>query len=194
MLASHVALFAIRRAPLFRKGLRLRRPSCYRLRLTVHGNPHLSPLSVSSRNCAKCLEHFLKVLFFSALLISGPVSAYGQAHTLPAKADLPPADEIWLHGIVNESNGEWRYLKGKAHLETSEMQISADEIEYNSDTAWAYAHGHVQMEQFSTGDKLNADHGEYNLQTEEGKFWVVDGTTPAKILTSPGILTTTQPF
>ncbi|HTU44776.1 MAG TPA: putative LPS assembly protein LptD [Bryobacteraceae bacterium] len=127
-------------------------------------------------------------LFFVAHIASG------QTSTRPLKANLPPADEIWMKGIVNESDNEWRHLKGSAHLETSEMQISADEIDYNSDTAWAYARGHVQMEQFSTGDKLNADHGEYNLQTEEGKFYVVDGTAPAKILTSPAVLTTTNPF
>lgn len=135
------------------------------------------------------------MFFISFALLFINLLSFAQTSTArPAKANLPPADEIWMKGIVNESDNEWRHLKGSAHLETSEMQISADEIDYNSDTAWAYARGHVQMEQFSTGDKLNADHGEYNLQTEEGKFYVVDGTAPAKILTSPAVLTTTNPF
>lgn len=99
-----------------------------------------------------------------------------------------------MGGVVNESNNEWRYLKGQAHLETSEMRITANEIDYNSDTGWAYARGQVRIEQFSTGDKMNADHGEYNLQTEEGKFYVVDGTTPAKLLSDPWVLTTSNPF
>jgi LPS-assembly protein len=120
--------------------------------------------------------------------------ACAQTHTRPAKSDLPPEGWIRMTAVVNESDNEWRHLKGSAHIETTEMQISADEIDYNSDTAWAYARGRVHMEQFSTGDKLNADHGEYNLHTEEGKFWVVDGTTPAKILTSPAVLSTTNPF
>jgi LPS-assembly protein len=140
-----------------------------------------------------CLEHshsLLLFLLFASLL--RPADAYGQ--TASHRTDLPPSDVIRMGAIVNESHNEMRYLKGKAYLETSEMQISADEIDYNSDTAWAYAHGHVHMEQFSTGDKLEADHGEYNLQTEEGKFYVVEGTSPAKILTSPGMLTTTNPF
>lgn len=111
-----------------------------------------------------------------------------------AAGSVPPRDEIWMGGVVNESNNAWRYLKGNAHLETSEMRITADEIDYNSDTAWAYARGHVHIEQFSTGDKMNADHVEYNLQTEEGRFYEVSGTTPPKILTSPGMLTTANPF
>ena len=99
-----------------------------------------------------------------------------------------------MSAITDESNQEWRYLKGSAMVETTEMEITADEINYNSDTAWAYAKGHVHMEQFSTGDKLNADHGEFNLQTEEGKFYMVDGTAPAKIISSPAVLSTSNPF
>jgi LPS-assembly protein len=33
-----------------------------------------------------------------------------------------------------------------------------------------------------------------NLRTEEGKFFVVNGTSPTRIITSPGLLTTTNPF
>ena len=58
----------------------------------------------------------------------------------------------------------------------------------------AYARGHVHLVHYATGDILNADHAEYNLRTEEGKFFVVDGTSPTRLLTSPGLLTTTNPF
>jgi LPS-assembly protein len=74
------------------------------------------------------------------------------------------------------------------------MQITADEIDYDADTAWAKAHGHVRMVHYNSGDVINADHGEYNLQTEEGRFFVVQGTAPAKIMSSPGVLTTSNPF
>ena len=66
--------------------------------------------------------------------------------------------------------------QGRSKLQTSEMSITADEIDFNSDTNWAYARGHVRLEHFLTGDVLNADHGEYNLKTEEGKFYTVSGT------------------
>lgn len=99
-----------------------------------------------------------------------------------------------MHAITQDSKGSMRYLHKDARIETSDFELSADEIEYNSDTNWAYAHGHVHLDHFATGDKLNADHAEYNLKTEEGKFYVVDGTAPAKIMTSPGVLTTTNPF
>lgn len=99
-----------------------------------------------------------------------------------------------MSAISQDSNEEWRYLKGSAKVETSEMVISGDEIDYNSDTHWTYARGHVHLEHFSTGDKIDADHAEYNLETEEGKFYEVRGTSPSKMLSSPFVLTTTNPF
>jgi LPS-assembly protein len=87
-----------------------------------------------------------------------------------------------------------KYLRGAAKVQTSEMSITADEIDFNSDTSWAYARGHVRLEHYATGDILNADHAEYNIRTEEGKFYAINGTSPSKILTSPGVLTTTNPF
>ncbi|MBV8831934.1 MAG: LPS-assembly protein LptD [Acidobacteriaceae bacterium] len=124
----------------------------------------------------------------------GSVPAAAQTSHGPAKANLPPADEIWYHSVTEDSNGPMRYLHGAAKIELSDVSISADDIEFNSDTNWVIAKGHVSLEHFVTGDKLNADHGEYNLKTQDGKFYGVNGTSPAKIITSPGVLTTTNPF
>lgn len=110
------------------------------------------------------------------------------------KADMPAKDEILTRGLRNESNGEWRYLRGTATVETSEMKITADQIDFNSDTNWAYARGHVHMEVFQSGDKIDADHARYNIKTQEGRFYGISGTTPPKIMSSKGLLTTTNPF
>lgn len=101
---------------------------------------------------------------------------------------------MWFKAVHEESNGDWKYLKGAAIIKTSEMTITADEIDFNADTAWAYARGHVHLVHYATGDILNADHAEYNLRTEEGKFFVVNGTSPTRFITSPGLLTTANPF
>lgn len=150
--------------------------------------------SVSSRTQQICLEHlFENVLFALAALLLTSLSAFGQTPA-QVKAHLPPRDEIWYGAVTQESNSNLKHLVGAAYVKTSEMQISADSIDFDSDTDWAYAHGHVHMDHFVTGDKIDCDHAEYNLRTEEGKFYVVSGTSPSKILTSPGVLTTTNPF
>ncbi len=190
MLASHNRNYTKLR-------LLLRRPrvACYGFRLKLCPPGSISPISVSIRKCENCLEHFLcNLLFLLAAALSVPLAASAQTAAKPAKANLPPQNEIWMSAVTQDSNEEWRYLKGSAKVETSEMIISGDEIDYNSDTHWAYARGHVRLEQFSTGDKIEADHAEYNLETEEGKFFDVRGTSPSKILSSPFVLTTTNPF
>ncbi len=133
-------------------------------------------------------------MFLFAALIVQPGTTLAQGPVHPAKADLPPEDEIWYHAIHEESNGSLRYLRGSAMVELTDVRISADTIEFNSDTNEVIAKGHVRLQHFATGDDIHADHGEYNLKTEVGKFYEVDGTAPAKIVTSPGVLTTTNPF
>lgn len=195
MLASHLALFLTTHARL-KRSLLLIGYACYGFRLNLCSALQIPLVPLSTRKRNVCLEHFSSKLFF--LLVAGIFShapaLYAQAAAHSPKANVPPLNEIWMSAVTQDSNEPWRYLKGSAKVETSEMSISADEIDYNSDTQWTYARGHVHMEMFSTGDQLNADHGEYNLQTEEGKFYVVDGTAPSKIISSPAVLSTSNPF
>ncbi len=178
----------------YAKALQLGRPACYGSRLrSFVASPDL--ISHPSSYSNKTAQHFTSKLFakfFIGLTLAS--AAIAQVNVHPLKADLPPDDEIRFHGSTQDSSGNMRYLHRPARIETSEMVISADEIRYNSDTAWAYAQGHVHMEHYLTGDKVNADHAEYNLKTQNGRFYLIDGTAPAKIVASPAVLTTTNPF
>jgi LPS-assembly protein len=150
--------------------------------------------SVSNRKHNLCLEHFSSKLFFLLVFALFSPSLRAQLTSNPLKADLPPEDEIWYGALTQDNQSEWKYLKGSAKVQTAEMVITADEIDFNSDNDWAYARGHVRMQHFATGDIINADHAEYNIRTEEGKFYLINGTAPAKIMTGVGALTTTNPF
>lgn len=87
-----------------------------------------------------------------------------------------------------------RHLRGNVKLETTEMKLEADEVDYDADSGDAEARGHVRFEHFFNGDKLQCDRAKYNLDNETGTFYQVHGTSPAKIQTRPGILTTSNPF
>src|SRR3954447_24861794 len=174
--------------------LQAQQTSCYGARLKPFVS-RTSPDLLSTRNRGPRLGNFSFSSFFalSALLLNG-VFAHGQSINHQLKANLPAEDEIRFESISEDSNPPMRLLHKMAKIVTSDMVISADEIQYNSDTNWAHAQGHVHLEHFVTGDKINADRAEYNLKTQSGKFYLVDGTAPSKIVASPTVLTTTNPF
>lgn len=88
----------------------------------------------------------------------------------------------------------WRHLSVNARVETSDMLLTAEKIDFNSDTGDAYLQGHVHYENFITGEVLNCDRAEYNLDRETGTFHNVVGELPPRIFAHPGSLTTTSPF
>jgi LPS-assembly protein len=86
------------------------------------------------------------------------------------------------------------HLRGKVRIETADALLTADEVDYNTETKDAEARGHVRFESFSRGEKLNCERAEYNTASRTGKFYVVSGTSPARIEARPGRLTTQNPF
>lgn len=146
-----------------------------------------------NKKSKSCRENFSKILYgLVLLLITGTVLT---AQNAKKKADLPTEDKIRLYSDEKEeSKGVLRYLRKNAKIETTDFIISADSIDFNSDTNWAYARGHVHLDHYQTGEKVDAESAEYNIKTQNGKFYGISGTAPAKIVSSPYVLTTTNPF
>jgi LPS-assembly protein len=96
--------------------------------------------------------------------------------------------------VTQETEGSLYKLRGAAVIETTEMIIKADEIDYDEKNHYAEARGNVKFDHYAGGEHIEADKVEYNLQSESGKYYNVRGTTPAKIESRPGILTTNNPF
>ncbi len=133
-------------------------------------------------------------LFLLAVILL-PAAAPAQDRPVkPLRAGAPLSTEIVYASVTQKKDGDWEYLRGDCKIETTETLIRADEIDYNTATHWAYARGHVHFESYDDGDKLDADHGEYNLQSSEGKFYVVSGTSPGKLNARRGVLSTSNPF
>src|SRR5579871_356015 len=110
------------------------------------------------------------------------------------RPDAPDAEHVFIESVTQEVNGPWRYLRGMVRLETTEMQLKADELDYNADTGYVEARGHVHFEHFARGEKIDCDKVEYNIEEETGKFYNVTGTAPSRIAARPGLLTTQNPF
>ena len=105
-----------------------------------------------------------------------------------------PDEQAIVQANSQEQDGPVIHLHGMVRIETSEMSLTADEVDYNQDTGDADARGHVHYENFTTGEKLFCDRGRYNTQDETGTFYEVSGTTPSRVAARPGLLTTTNPF
>jgi LPS-assembly protein len=180
--------------------LRPARLSCYGQPLGRTAFADASPRYLSSRNVSICLEHFSVRLFLRLhtllfLVFLAPAAAPAQDRPVkPLRAGAPSPSEIIYTSVTQKQEGDFMYLRGDCKIETTETLIKADEIDFNKETHWAYARGHVHFESFENGDKLDADHGEYNLQASEGKFYVVDGTSPGKVNARRGVLSTSNPF
>ena len=132
--------------------------------------------------------------------LPAPAAPEGSVSTnpnLPVRAprpNAPDAEHVFIESVTQEADGPIRHLRGMVRVETTDMLLRADEVDYNADTGDIQARGHVYFENFQRGEKINCDRADYNIDSENGKFYVVSGTSVPVIHTRPGLLTTTNPF
>ncbi|HLJ14145.1 MAG TPA: putative LPS assembly protein LptD [Bryobacteraceae bacterium] len=108
--------------------------------------------------------------------------------------NAPPKGTYLVRGVDQETEGSLRHLRGHAEVETSDMLLKADAIDWNEDTNDVEMRGHVEYENYVTGEKLQCDRAEYNIDDEQGKFYNVKGSSPSNVQARPGLLTTSNPF
>ncbi|MCU0245573.1 MAG: hypothetical protein MUC42_03305 [Bryobacter sp.] len=110
------------------------------------------------------------------------------------RPNAPAADEVVIRALRQEVEGPVRRLRGAAELETPDLLIQADEIDYNEETDYAEARGNVRYRNYDGGEQLEAERVEYFLGEQRGRFYEVKGSAPPKIQARQGVLTTTNPF
>ena len=124
-----------------------------------------------------------------------PSAPKQEPRVVPKRAETPGPNEILVHAVISqEVDGPWRRLRGQAQVETAELLLKADEIDYNENTGYAEARGNVYFQDLREGQEMRADLVEYNLKEETGKFYMVSGSSPAKIDARPGVLMSGNPY
>ena len=103
-------------------------------------------------------------------------------------------DEIEISARSQEADGPWRRLRGMARVETAEMVLQADEIDYNEQTGYAEARGGVFFQHLAGGEEIRADRVEYNMAEDTAKYYNLRGVAPAKIQPRAGVLASGNPF
>src|SRR5438105_3854688 len=76
------------------------------------------------------------VALFLALMMFFTPNASPQINRAP-RPNAPPVNSYDLDAVTIESDGPLRKLRGAARIETTEMVLYADEVDYNADTNYA---------------------------------------------------------
>lgn len=105
------------------------------------------------------------------------------AHPLVTSQSLPPCsppesqEESTICAQQQEKDGTVYKLHGNAKIFYRSWILSADEVTYDSQSGAATVEGHVVLEGGANEEHVEATRGEYNVQTEFGRFYNVAGTT-----------------
>jgi len=134
----------------------------------------------------------------AALLALAPLAfaqlpPYERAASIERR-DVPPEGVVVVRAARQEREGSRYRLRGSAEIETSDMRLRADEIDYDQETGVAEARGRVHYVNFLSGEQLRAERIDYNLKDSSGTFYRVRGAAYGKIDYRPGILRTENPF
>src|SRR5260221_1104967 len=165
------------------------------LRLPLAPSTHVLPASYLVRTIIGIFCHDLcsRWALFVALSAFFPQIASPQIRST-LRLDGPPKNFVDVDAVTLEVDGPLRKLRGAARVQTTEMVLTADEIDYNPDTTYAEARGNVHLKHFTRNEEILASKDEYYMDDEKGKFYDVVGTTVTKIQTRPGVLSSTSPF
>jgi LPS-assembly protein len=110
------------------------------------------------------------------------------------RINQPEPGYIYLRSVTQRREGAWYYLRGAVQVETAELLLRADEIDYYEKDHYAEARGNVRFLSYDRGEELQADRAEYFLDTEQGKFFNVRGSSRAQVDFRPGLLISPNPF
>ncbi|MBS1815178.1 MAG: LPS-assembly protein LptD [Acidobacteria bacterium] len=103
---------------------------------------------------------------------------------------------VTIDAAVQKKIGDLYSLEGDVQIVSKQYTVHADRMEYNAATGDVKAEGHLRMTGGEQLQTISADRGEFNLRTQQGRFYNVRGSvgfrgTPAQ---RPNVYTTGDPF
>ncbi len=96
------------------------------------------------------------------------------------RREVPPEGVVVVRAAQQEREGSRYRLRGRAEIETAEMLLRADEIDYDQETGVAEARGHVHFINFTSGEQLWAERIDYSTKDAGGTFYRVRGAAYGK--------------
>jgi LPS-assembly protein len=139
---------------------------------------------------------FITVLTLSHLLLL-PILVHAQA-VAPAPQQttthLSSGEEVTIYARTLQKQGTLYDLKGDVEIDYRTYVLRAEEITYNQDTGDVNATGKVILDGGPHDEHIEASHATYNIETANGRFYDVQGTTGTRVRGSTVMLTSSNPF
>jgi LPS-assembly protein len=101
---------------------------------------------------------------------------------------------VTIRAQEQEKVGPIYKLHGGFEIHYRDYTVSGDEATYDSDTGDVQAEGHLVLDGGPNDEHVEAARGNYNLETEKGRFEHVTGSIGLRVRRSRAILTTSNPF
>src|SRR5579863_4809467 len=107
----------------------------------------------------------------------------GSLSTQPAQspANQWPSIPVTINADYQEKQGAIYKLRGNVKIEYAGYTITGDEGTYNSDTGDVDAEGHLILDGGPNDEHIEATRGNYNIESEKGRFEHVRGSIGLKI-------------
>lgn len=139
----------------------------------------------------KCHDISFGICYFGGLV---RLSLFALLPLLLLAQQPEGANEYVVKAIHKEVDGSKYRLRGSASIESEEILLEADEIDYDAETGLAEARGHIHFRNKIRQETMRAARADYDMKLHQGTFYEVSGSAPGKIDPRPGILTTGNPF
>ena len=91
-------------------------------------------------------------------------------------------------------DGAMRRVRENVVVTTATMRLTADAVDWNTETGQIEARGNVHFENLQDGQKMSCQLAQYDVNADTGKFFNVSGSAPAKVEFKPGLLMTQNPY
>jgi len=106
----------------------------------------------------------------------------------------PSKNESTICAVRQEKDGPIFKLHVRGRIEYGTFILWADEATYNSDTGDVTLNGHVVLDGSANNEHIEASHGQYNVRSEMGRFYDVNGRIGSRQRVRPLLLTSPVPF
>jgi len=123
-------------------------------------------------------------------------SVPGQPAPAPDElSGVPGSERVRIDADRQEKNAHIYQFRGNVEIQFRDMRLTADEVDYDESTGDVDARGHVRFSRQVNQENIAAEDAHYNLNTELGQFYQVQGTIGARPSgRQRWTLTTTNPY